>query len=166
MKYVVKFFAIITFLCFISGIFVKGSRAFIAIDRNAFYAVMSGNDVNKINIVLADMSMNATAVNLAFEGALMMMKAGLLSKPKEKLHIFKNGRKKLEAAILSDPDNIEYRFLRLMIQENAPKIVKYKNDIENDKRLIRNSFKKLSPVTQQAIKDYTKKSKILIITDI
>lgn len=164
MKYVLKFFAVITFLSFIPGIIVKGNPAFVGIDKNAFYAAMAGNDLNKINTVLADMTMNATVADLAFEGALMMKKAGLLSKPKEKLHTFKAGRQKLEAAILNDPDNIEYRFLRLMIQENAPKIVKYKNDIENDNRLIRNSFKKLSPVIQQAIKDYSKKSKVLIIT--
>ena len=71
----------------------------------------------------------------------------------------------MEEAIKNDEENAEYRFLRLVIQENAPKIVKYRGNIENDTEIIRASFKKLAPVVQQAITDYSKKSTFLKPTD-
>ena len=90
-----------------------------------------------------------------------MKKAQLVSKPKDKLSFFKAGRSKLESSISSDKENTEYRFLRLIIQEHAPKIVKYKKDIEEDSKLIRSNFKDLSTILQQIISDYSKKSRVL-----
>ena len=96
-----------------------------------------------------------------YEGALLMKKAGLLKRPKERLSFFKQGRIKLETAILADNENIEFRFLRLAIEEHAPKIVKYHSDIEKDKVLIVNNFKTLSPAVKHAILDYCENSKVL-----
>ena len=90
-----------------------------------------------------------------------MKKAGLITKPAEKLSLFKAGRLKLEAAIKKDKENAEFSFLRLIIQEHAPKIVEYRNNINADVSAIRSNFKTLSPVIQQAIYDYSKKSKVL-----
>ena len=60
-----------------------------------------------------------------------------------------------------DKDNGELRFLRLMIQEHAPGILNYKDDLEKDSLYIRQSFKKLPADVQQAITDYSKTSKVL-----
>ena len=57
------------------------------------------------------------------------------------------------------------RFLRLIIQENAPKIVHYKSELKNDSELIIKSFNKLAPVVQQAVRDYSKNSKFLNPSD-
>jgi hypothetical protein len=100
----------------------------------------------------------------AYEGALLMKKAGVIKgTAKEKLIFFKSGRSKLESAIAKNNNNIEYRFLRLIIQEHAPKIVKYRNDIEQDSRLIITNFKSLPQDLQQTIADYSKASKVLKI---
>ena len=64
-----------------------------------------------------------------FTGALLMKKAGFNAPPAIKLHLFKSGHKMLEAAIRNNPENAEFRFLRLIIQEHAPGILGYKNDI-------------------------------------
>ena len=90
-----------------------------------------------------------------------MKKASLVKKPKDKLSLFKKGRIKFETALLANNENIEFHFLRLAIEEHAPKIVKYHNDIEKDKQLIINNFKSLSPVVQNAVLDYCKSSKVL-----
>ena len=58
-------------------------------------------------------------------------------------------------------DNTEYCFLRLIIQEHAPKAVDYRKDLEKDVSAIRSNFKTLPQVVQQAILDYSKKSKAL-----
>src|SRR5207253_3424423 len=102
----------------------------------------------------------------AFEGALLMKKAELANGPGKKLNLFKDGHKKLEAAIKKDDDNAEYRFLRLMIQEHAPKMLGYKEDLQKDSAYIRQSYKKLPAEVQEAIINYSKTSKILRSDDL
>ena len=102
----------------------------------------------------------------AYEGALLMKKAGLAAGPKNKLDLFKQGHKKLEAVLQKDSTNVEFRLLRLMIQEKSPGILGYKSELGKDCLFIRNNFKKLPPVAQQAALDYSKGSKILKLQDL
>ena len=87
--------------------------------------------------------------------------ASFSGSPNTKLHYFKEGHVLLEEAIKKDPDNAEYRFLRLMIQEHAPGVLGYKKNIENDSELVRKYYKTLPKDVQLAIVDYNKKSKVL-----
>lgn len=130
-------------------------------DKSAFYGAMAASDMNSINTQLNIIKASSINEKEAYEGALLMKKAGLVTKAKEKLSLFKSGRLKLEAAIKKDKENAEYNFLRLIIQEHAPKMVEYRNNIETDLSVIRSQFKALAPVVQQAIHDYSKKSKVL-----
>jgi hypothetical protein len=75
--------------------------------------------------------------------------------------MFRSGLKKLEKSIAEESGNAELRFLRLMIQENAPGILNYRNEIEEDSKMVRSAYKKLPKVVQQAVSDYSKKSKVL-----
>lgn len=134
-------------------------------DRKSFYAALSSADLATINQELAVVGKGDPTVQLAFEGALMMKKAGLLKGPGKKLQEFKAGKEKLETALQDDPNNTEFRFLRLMIQENAPKILGYYKDLEQDHEHLRKNFKSLSSPVQQTVLNYTKKSKILKSTD-
>ena len=90
-----------------------------------------------------------------------MKKAGLAGIPVQKLNLFKQGHKELEAAIKREPKNVEFRFLRLMIQENAPGVLGYKDQLPEDSEYIKKSYKTLPDEVQRAIEDYSKKSKIL-----
>ena len=85
----------------------------------------------------------------------------MVTGPKKKLDLFKEGHKKLEAALNKDSSNTEFRFLRLMIQEHAPGLLGYKRELEKDRLYIKNNFKKLPPVLQDAVISYSKESKIL-----
>jgi hypothetical protein len=125
-------------------------------DKAAFYRVMASGDISAINDEL-----NVVKDNGGYEGALLMRKAGLVKKPKDKLAFFKAGRIKLETALLTDNENVEFHFLRLAIEEHAPKIVRYRKDINKDKDLVIRNFKSLSPAVQLAILDYCKNSKVL-----
>lgn len=158
MKYI---FQLSTILLFFPVLFSQGKNPQIKFDKSAVYAAMASPDVETIDRVLSELKLSSIPEKSAYEGALLMKKSGLLTKAKEKLSLFKSGRTKLEAAIKNDEGNIEYHFLRMIIQENAPKIVKYKNNLADDRDLIRSSFKKLDPVVQQVVKDYSKKSKFL-----
>jgi len=130
-------------------------------DRTAFYNVLAANDMDAINTQITIVKVCTLNEKEAYEGVLFMKKAGLVTKTKEKLSLFKTGRLKLEAAINKDKENAEYRFLRLIIQEHAPKLVDYRNNIENDAAAIRSNFKSLPQAVQQAITDYSKKSRVL-----
>jgi len=125
-------------------------------DKAAFYEVMASGDIAAI-----DNELDVAKGKEGYEGALLMRKAGLVKKPKDKLAFFKAGRIKLETALLADNENVEFHFLRLAIEEHAPKIVKYHKDIEKDKELVISNFKSLSPAVQHAILDYCKNSRIL-----
>lgn len=130
-------------------------------DKGAFYNAMASSDMNSINNQLSIVRASSINEKGAYEGALLMKKAGLVTKAQEKLSLFKAGRTKLENAIKKDKNNAEFSFLRLIIQEHAPKIVDYRNNIDTDIASIRSNFKILPPVVQQAITDYSKKSKVL-----
>ena len=59
-----------------------------------------------------------------------------------------------------------YRFLRLSIQENAPKILRYYKNIKADKTLIANKYSGLDKELKIVIKAYTRKSKYLATNDL
>lgn len=130
-------------------------------DKQAFYNAMSSDNLEEINTLIETVKTSTLEEKEAYEGALLMKKAGMVSKAKEKISLFKTGRTKLEEAIKKNTANTEYVFLRLIIQEHAPKMVKYNSNIENDSALVRNNYKNLSPVVQKAIQAYSKKSKVL-----
>jgi len=135
-----------------------------AFDKAAFYVALSSESVDVINKQLLAVKSSSVAEKEAYEGALLMKKAGVISgTAREKLNLFKSGRSKLEYAISKDNSNTEYRFLRLIIQEHAPKIVKYRSEIEPDSQIVRTNFKNLPQYLQQVITDYSKTSKVLKI---
>jgi hypothetical protein len=131
------------------------------INRPAFYKAIRENDKTAVKSQLSDLQKAPEGIREAFIGAMTMKEAGLSGDPHSKLSLFKKGRKMLEAAIRLAPDNAEYRFLRLIVQENAPGILGYHNDIEKDSEYIRKCYKLLPNDVQQAIVDYNKKSKNL-----
>jgi len=165
MNHIFKLTTLFALLFIVPVISSQANAILVSFDKSVFYAVMAGENVEELNSLLAQLKETTIPEKVAYEGALLMKKAGLVKKPKDKLSLFKSGRLKLEAAIQGNEENIEYRFLRLIIQENAPKIVKYKNDLKSDTALIVKSFKKLAPVVQQAVKDYCKNSKLLKSSD-
>ena len=130
-------------------------------DRAAFYDAMSKKNLEQVNGQLAIVGKTSITEKQAFEGALIMKKAGLISGAGKKLNTFKDGARKLEASLQKDSGNAEYRFLRLMIQENAPGILGYKDDLKKDSEYLRKNFKSLPQEAKDAVIDYSKNSKIL-----
>lgn len=130
-------------------------------DKAAFYSVMKSGDKAAVENEIGLLNDAPVKERTGYEGALLMKKADLVKRPKEKLKYFKEGRIKLETAIMNDNENIEFHFLRLAIEEHAPKIVKYKADIPKDKDLVIKNFKNLHTAVQHAILNYCSNSKVL-----
>ena len=154
-----KYLLAISILTLLSGHAYTQSGA--KIERQAFYQAMEQDKKELVNKQLKLMTEVPADQRQAFEGTLIMKKAGLGGGPGQKLKLFKAGHKELEAAIKKEPGNVEYRFLRLMIQENAPGILGYNDNLEADSEIIKKSYKTLPEEVQQAIEDYSKKSKVL-----
>ena len=160
------FFGFLLMVCTAAGNSVWAQDTEPGFTRSDFYSAMSGDKEAAINKQIDLVAGAPAAEKDAYEGALLMKKAGIIGNTKKKLDLFKSGRKKLEAAIQKDSSNTEFRFLRLMIQEHAPGILGYKGEMDKDRLYIKNNFKKLPIVVQGAIREYSKESKILKPADL
>ena len=136
------------------------------LDKANFYSVMASGKLREINEELALIASSSAKEKEAYEGALLMRKAGLPIPPHEKLASFKTGYHKLEAALAKDSSNGEYHFLRLIIQEHVPKFVHYDKDRGMDSQDVYRAFRDLPPAVQKAILNYSKHSKLLHAKDL
>jgi DnaJ-domain-containing protein 1 len=131
------------------------------LNRSAFYKAMEENNKSLVNAQLEELKSAPEELKQAFMGAMLMKRASFIGSAASRLHYFREGHKMLESAIKQDPDNVEFRFLRLMVQEHAPKALGYKEDIEKDSDFIKKRYKSLPEEVQHTIEDYSKKSKLL-----
>lgn len=162
MKYKILFALLVLFTSVTTQAKIISSK----FDKAAFYAIIKTGDKDEVENELNVVTASTISEKEAYEGFLLMRKAGLVSRPAEKLKLFKQGRIKLETAIMNDHDNAEYHFLRLIIEEKAPGIVKYRKDLEADKEIVIKAYKNMPQVVQQAMVDYSKNSKILHTPDL
>ena len=135
-------------------------------DRSEYYSALNSSDIDLIKSQLKNLAERGSEDTTAYTGALKMKLAGLLNSPAEKLKTFKEGRKMLESAIAHDSANVEYRFLRLVIQEHAPGILNYKQNLEEDKNLIVKKFRTIGKFLAAELKRYSESSKILRPVDL
>lgn len=97
---------------------------------------------------------------LAYKGAALALKSKYTPDKKEKKELFIEGVTIIENSVKQEPSNAEIRLIRLSVQENTPKFLKYKANIEEDKKMILNSFEKQSKDLKEYIKIYVIQSKI------
>ena len=130
------------------------------------YDALKSGSAKKIDKALESLGTeDADAATNAYRGALLMKKADLEKGPKNKLDTFKEGKELLENAIEQDASNVEYRFLRLLIQENAPKILNYNDKMEEDKSIIIENYEQLDAGLKEHIQNYVERSSVLNKTD-
>ncbi|MRI00820.1 hypothetical protein GH721_09805 [Kriegella sp. EG-1] len=109
---------------------------------------------------LSSISSNDKAILIAYKGAFSTILAKHSKQVKDKKTYFKEGITSLELAVEKDPNNIEIRCLRLGVQENSPKFLKYKSAIPADKQFIIEHYaSESSQEIKKFIKGYIKLSK-------
>ncbi len=97
----------------------------------------------------------------AYKGAILSLKAKNAKTIKDKKMYFQEGVQFLETAVKTAPADIEIRYLRLTVQEHAPKIVKYNKNIEEDKSFIVAHYGKTKDAKLKAsIKSYVADSSL------
>ena len=144
----------------------KGNCLLQDFDRVAFYNVLKSGSIEDIDKEILIIEASSIIEKEAYHGTLLMKKAGMVKKAKDKLAYFKKGRIKLDTELHENNTNAEYRFLRLIIQEHAPKVTKYHSQINEDAEYIKKNYKDLLPAVQQAVIDYSKTSTILHTSDL
>jgi hypothetical protein len=134
---------------------------------NEFYRVFSFGKPEEITNIISNIESAGDLPKLnAYLGAMMMKKAFLEKNVEEKLNTFRAGYKLLEAEITKSPQNAEFRFLRLAIQEHAPEFLKYNKNLQDDRYIVIEGYKKLDPLIQEFILQYGIKSKVLTVNDL
>lgn len=131
-------------------------------DKNNVLTTFKSNNEEQIRQWCTRLERNKNQLeSTAYWGALQMKLAQFEATPKQKLTCFNRGKVALEKAITQQNNSVEFRFLRLMIQENAPPFLKYSNNCVSDAQLIRQEFKRLPSIVQPHVRQYAKQSKVL-----
>lgn len=113
-----------------------------------FAAKLAGVDKEDKNKVL-----------IAYKGASIIILSKLEKKVADKSKKFKEGAVLIEHAVTNDPDAIEIRMIRLSIQENVPKVVKYRENIKEDKKFLLDHYKEQNETLKGYIGDFITQSK-------
>ncbi|PIB34406.1 hypothetical protein BFP72_02710 [Reichenbachiella sp. 5M10] len=136
-------------------------------DAKQVYQALEGDSMEKIQAALKVLGQEPdTPKNRAYIGALTAKEAGLLKGVGDKVRAFKTGAEMLETEIKNDPTQVEFRFLRLAIQEESPAILGYKDNIEEDKAMIVDYYSKLPSTLRKQIKHYAATSEYLTVDDL
>lgn len=88
------------------------------------------------NALLSSVTTDDRVELLGYKGAGIALKGKHAKKLKDKRDLFIEGVTLLENTIAKAPNNVELRFIRIGIQENVPKLLKYKANIEEDKLVL------------------------------
>lgn len=137
------------------------------LSKKEIYDALSGNSLEQIDNIILELDKDTPPLLVnAYKGALNMKKAAFLNSLTQKLNTFNQGKALLETEITKLPLNVELRFLRLIIQENAPALLKYNSNLQEDKQIILLGYKKSDEELKTIINNYSKKSKILTPDDL
>jgi len=137
------------------------------VGRSEFYKAFSSKTERELDDMIVVLEKEtSSSLNLAYLGALYMKKAGFVKGVNSKVKTFKRGAQMLEVEISKKPSNAEYRFLRLAVQEHAPKILKYNKNLTEDKKLVAEAFKTFDPELKKIVKDYAASSAVIKMDDL
>lgn len=113
----------------------------------------------KMYTAISGITDNDKPILIAYKGGLSTILAKHSNSIKDKKRFFKEGVALLELAVEKDNDNIEIRCIRLGVQENSPRFLKYKDAIESDKQFILDNFSsETSPEIQAFVRGYVQLS--------
>ena len=107
----------------------------------------------EFNKMMSEINLS-TPTHKAYYGAALALKAKYGQNVREKKEFFVEAVEYIEAAVKAEPNNIEIRLIRLSVQENSPRIVKYKANMDEDKALILENYNSQHTAVKRCIKDY------------
>lgn len=152
-----KFFIALIFSCTLLGLSLDLSNVRVAYKE----AAHDKSKVEDFSQMLQKVTKKDNVALVAYKGASIALKAKYAKTIKDKKDGFIEGVSYIEFAIEKEPNAIEPRFIRLGIQENTPKILKYKDHIDEDKLFLLKQYKNIpSKNLKLHIKDYILQSNL------
>ena len=136
----------------ITSIFLVSPRLS-EVRKNYVVAVNNKEVTFQLNEELSKINKQDDKILVAYKGSVLTLMAKFTKTSKDKKAFFKEGASLLEYAVSEDSNNIEIRYLRLGVQENAPKVVGYRKNKEEDKQFI---LDHLDKITSKELKDIVK----------
>jgi hypothetical protein len=125
-------------------------------------AAVAKNACEKLIDQLSSAQAETNPLLFGYKGSATMMMAQHVSNPFSKLSYFHKGRNMLDEAIKADQENMELRFLRFAAQTEAPAMLGYRGEIEQDKNLILKSLPATDDISlKQLVIGYMVKSEFL-----
>lgn len=109
---------------------VIGLNLFAADMREDFHKGMFSED--ELNKIVSSKEYSNSILNIVYKGVCYTMLADYQFFPTSKLSYFNDGKALIEAAIKKEANNVELRYLRLLVQLNCPGFLGYGDDIEAD----------------------------------
>jgi hypothetical protein len=129
------------------------------IRTNYVEASLSKNNAdNFLKLVVSQKE--SSPVYLAYKGAAISLQSKFTTDKKKRKELFIEGVTLLEKAMKQEPNAIEIRLIRLSIQENTPKLLGYKANIEEDKKFIIANFNQQDAALKKYVSLYVKNSKV------
>lgn len=120
--------------------------------RNLFVNASDNEEMaNKLYEMTKNSSIETNYKKYSYNAVAILLSSKYTINPFHKIKSFKKGKEKLEMVIHQFPNDIELRFLRFCVQNDTPKIINYKENMQEDSQLIKNNISKSSSELQQFI---------------
>lgn len=97
--------------------------------RSEYHNIKTEEQLNQFINLLENMNCDKVQPYMA---SAIMQKAQFTIWPTSKLKFFETGKKQLESIIQKDPDSIEARYVRVLVQSEIPYILGYHDDMVSD----------------------------------
>lgn len=94
------------------------------------------NSLDKANEFIEILKDDNSPEAKGYTAAMILMKSRYVKGPFAKLKFFKQGKKILDNDILENPDCIEIRYIRFLMQKQIPDFLRYNKNIEEDFKFI------------------------------
>lgn len=94
----------------------------------------------------------------AYLGGYQAIWANHIGNPLKRLATFNDGRANIDQAAKDDPRNLDIRFIRLSVQQNAPRILGYARHIEEDRKFLKQHKENISSPTLRVMIEHLLRS--------
>lgn len=91
-----------------------------------------GKDKKELEKIIENTSYLNNVLSEAYKGLCQTMMAEHVFWPVSKISYFNKGKEKINHVISVSPDNFELRYIRLLVQLNAPGFLDYKHEVTVD----------------------------------
>lgn len=148
-------------MLFIGLLFTMTTISDISEVRNLYrYAKNSKENTDKFYELTQKGNHSEDPVIAAYYGCALTLKASFSEKTGDRISYFRKGRRMIEDAIESAPSNIELRMIRLSVQINAPRITRYRKNIDEDRKFLQENIDKVTvPKLKKFIQGFMTSSK-------